>query len=124
MKNGSYPNWWKDIEIKEKSNLIISMLCPCGQKKDAYFVHSFLALEFLVYFIIAFFNLPTEYKIWNLKWITWFFLKSSKEYFNLVFVNFVLCVSLIRFIAHINIMVPTAQQPHQYFSNFPAANYS
>lgn len=63
MKNGSYPNWWKDIEIKEKSNLIISMLCPCGQKKDAYFVHSFLALELLVFFVIAFFNLPTEYKI-------------------------------------------------------------
>lgn len=94
------------------------------KKKDAYFVHSFLALELLVYFVIAFFNLPTEYKIWNLKWITQFFLKGSEEYFNLVFVNFVLCVSLIRFIAHINIMVPTAQQPHQYFSDFRAENYS
>lgn len=70
------------------------MLCPWGQEKDAYLAQSFLALDLLVYFVIAFFNLPREYQTWNLKQITQFFLKGSRQYFNLVFVNFLLCVWL------------------------------
>lgn len=30
------------------------MLCPCGQEKGTFSAHSILALDLLVYFVIAF----------------------------------------------------------------------